>query len=541
MKQFTLILASMLCATSSLAQGYSTSNAKTKWNGLDSLEYKVELQASLSSGRTPLWLNANKYGLSSLDESNGYLRLAAERRISVDNGRKFGLGYGVDVAVPYNYTSNFVVQQAYVEGRWLHGTLTIGQKNEPMALKNPYLSSGSQTLGINSRPAPGVRLELPDYWTVPLTKGWLHFRGHAFFGIQTDGDWQEEFAGANHQRYTKDVRYHTKAGYLMIGNKEKFIPWSFEMGLEMVTYFGGTIYRPNSDGTYTAEERPSGFKDYWKAFSGTGSENGETEWKAKEGDVLGSWVARINYDGELNSFHLYADKFFEDHSMMFQVDKVGYGSGDEWTEWKDKKFILYDLKDMMLGFEWNYKPDSWLNDVVFEYLYTKYQSGPIYHDHTPEIPDHLGGTDNYYNHGIYSGHQHWGQVVGNPLYRSPIYNDTYDADGTMRVRNNRFIAFHLGLGGHPSEFLKYRLLATWQEGYGTYSSPYTKKRHDVSLLAEASYKLHNLKSKFWNGVDLKIGAGADFGSILEGNNYGVQFTVTKTGLINFNKKKSTGK
>ena len=32
----------------------------------------TEAQASFSDGRTPLWLNANKYGLSSLDHTNGY-------------------------------------------------------------------------------------------------------------------------------------------------------------------------------------------------------------------------------------------------------------------------------------------------------------------------------------------------------------------------------------------------------------------------------------------------------------------------------------
>lgn len=137
---------------------------------------------------------------------------------------------------------------------------------------------------------------------------------------------------------------------------------------------------------------------------------------------------------------------------------------------------------------------------------------------------------------MYSGHQHWGQVFGNPLYRSPIYNDTYDADGVMKVRDNRFIAFHMGIGGHPSEYFKYRLLATYQEGWGTYTSPYTKERHNVSILAEATYSLHTIKKSFWNGVSIACGAGADFGSILEENNYGLQLTISKTGLIKFKKK-----
>lgn len=82
-----------------------------------------------------MWLNANRYGLSSLDETNGYVRGALFRPLSADADRRLGLGYGVDVAIPVNYTSDVVLQQAYVEGRWLHGTLTIGAKEEPMQLK----------------------------------------------------------------------------------------------------------------------------------------------------------------------------------------------------------------------------------------------------------------------------------------------------------------------------------------------------------------------------------------------------------------------
>ena len=51
-----------------------------------------------------------------------------------------------------------------------------------------------------------------------------------------------------------------------------------------------------------------------------------------------------------------------------------------------------------------------------EYLYTKYQSGPIYHDHTRLLSEHVCGLDNYYNHNLFTGWQHWGQAMGHPLY-----------------------------------------------------------------------------------------------------------------------------
>lgn len=101
----------------------------------ENIQYGVEMQGSFSKGKTPLWLNANKYGLSSLEKNNGYLRGSLVRPLSADSARRWAVGYGVDVAVPVNYTSNIVVQQAYVEVRWLYGVLTAGAKEYPMELK----------------------------------------------------------------------------------------------------------------------------------------------------------------------------------------------------------------------------------------------------------------------------------------------------------------------------------------------------------------------------------------------------------------------
>ena len=81
---------------------------------LKGLEYKLEAQASLSDGKTPLWLNANKHGLSSLESTNGYLRGSLVRPLAEDSLRHWGFGYGLDVAVAHHYTSRLVVQQAFV-------------------------------------------------------------------------------------------------------------------------------------------------------------------------------------------------------------------------------------------------------------------------------------------------------------------------------------------------------------------------------------------------------------------------------------------
>ncbi len=495
------------------------------------LNYSVSLQGSASFGDyTPMWLNANKWGLSSLEKCNGYLRASLERPLSLDEERKWGIGYGLDLAVAYHYTSRLVVQQAFVEGRWHKAVLTVGSKQYPMELKNQRLSSGSQTLGINARPVPQVRLALPEYWTLPFTNGWVSIKGHVAYGKTTDDNWQKDFA-SQQTKYTKNTLYHSKAGYLKIGNEYRFLPVSLELGLEMACQFGGTSWKYGPDGVSLVEvKNENGLKAFWNAFVPGGGEVVESQYRNASGNQLGSWMMRLNFDYDTWYLGLYADKFFEDQSSMFFLDYDGYGSGAEWDVKKDRRYIVYDFKDMMLGAELRLKNARWLNDIVFEYIYSKYQCGPVYHDHSPNVSDHVSGRDNFYNHYIFTGWQHWGQVMGNPLYMSPLYNE----DGRIEVKNNRMYGFHLGLGGNPTYNLNYRVLATWQKSFGTYEMPYSSPRENISLLAEAAYAFD--EESPLSGWGVSFAAGADFGK-MRGDNYGVQLTVSKSGLFNPTKKK----
>ncbi|MBO5548275.1 MAG: hypothetical protein J5954_01415 [Prevotella sp.] len=484
----------------------------------DSLHYKVEMQATLSSGdHTPLWLNANRYGLSSLEKTNGYLRAAVERPLSASDGQKWALGYGLDIAGAYHFTSKAIVQQAYVEGRWLKGVLTIGAKQQPMELKNQELSSGSQTLGINARPIPQVRVALADYWTIPYTRGWLSIKGHIAYGMQTDDRWQKEFTNEQ-SRYTEHSLYHSKAGYLKIGKEDGWYPVSLELGLEMACQFGGTAYMV--DDNTSQVKSAHNLKSFWHAFMPLGTDVTDGTYTNAEGNHLGSWLMRLNFDYDNWYLGIYADKFFEDNSSMLHVSFNGYGEGDEWNVKKEKRYFVHSFKDWLLGAELKLKRATWLNNIVAEFLYTKYQGGPVYHDKSPIINEHICGRDNFYNHHLQTGWQHWGQVMGNPLYRSPLYNE----DGTIRVLNNRFVAWHVGLAGNPLDRLHYRFLATWQRGWGTYDNLFRDPETSVSIMGEACYQ-------FPKGWQLKGAMGFDSGKIY-GKNFGCQLTIAKTGLLN---------
>jgi len=486
------------------------------------IELRTEAQATVATGdHAPLWLNANKYGLSSIDKTNGYVRAAALRPLETDSARRWGWSFCADVAVATGFTSTLVVQQAYGELRWLKGLLTVGSKQQPMELKNQELSSGSQTLGINARPLPSVRLSIPHYWDIPGTRGWLAVKGHVAYGMQTDDRWQRSFTDEK-SLHTEHTLLHTKAGYLRIGREDRIV--TAELGLEMACQFGGTSHAfiEEAGNAMLKVENEGGLKGAWHAFIPGGYEKNEQDISQKnaEGNHLGSIVARVNADFDAWGVSVYADHFFEDHSQMFFFAKDGYGEGAQWQETVNKKYFVYDLRDIMLGAELRLKNCRWVDAVVAEYLYTKYQSGPIYHDHTMNIADQISGNDNYYNHHMFTGWQHWGQVIGNPLYLSPVYND----DGHIAVKDNRFWAWHLAASGNPLRGLHYRLMCTWQKGFGTYNVPYEKPRRNTSLLAEVSYTPSG-QSRL-AGWSLKGALAMDRGELL-GDNFGVQLTLAR--------------
>lgn len=506
------LLAIAFCLLASWLKGYTTDS--TAWR------YRVEMQGTASSGSTPLWLNANKHGLSSLSSTNAYVRASLTKPFSSDKDRKWDWGFCADVVTASRFTSDFILQQAYVEGKWLHGCLTVGSREYPLELKNNFLSSGSQTLGINARPIPQVRLHLPQYWTLPFTRGWVHLKGHIAFGRFTDDHWQHDFTHKSHS-YTDDVLYHSKAGYLKIGKSESS-PFSAELGLEMGTQFGGKSYVYDSQGQLTVFRNKVGVGSFLNALFMRGSDVYEQQYKNMEGNHLGSWLIRLNYDRQRWGISLYADHFFEDHSALYFLGKSGYGTGSEWNKRKGGEMFRYHLKDIMLGTEVTLRDCPWLHSIVLEYMYTKYQSGPVYHEHGPQISDQISGLDNYYNHYLYPGWQHWGQVLGNPLYRSPLYNE----NGDISVANNRFMAFHLGVGGSLATSLHYRLLASYQQALGTYAQPFLAPQNNFYGLAEAAYDCRGR----WQGWHIKLGWGLDAGPTL-GNQTGWQVTLTKTGCF----------
>lgn len=497
-----LLLTTLLLATSASAQIQRLGS---------NVEYKVEASETGATGKNaPLWLTANRHGLSSIENSSGYLRAAVERNIQSDSTHHWKFGYAADLVLPYNYSSKWIVEQLYGEVQYKKVRIGLGSKERTQDFKDDALSMGSMALGVNARPVPQLRGELADWWNITGKAHFLSVKGHLSYGIHTDGDWQERFVGGeeSHKRFSKQILYHSKAGYFKIGDESRF-PLTGMFGLEMVADFGGEVWNL-SDRSGTGNEdfeshqvMSHGLRDFLDAFIPGGSDVNDGSFSNVAGNQLGSWVFSLDWNTPEWGIRTYLDHFFEDHSMMF---------------------FQYGWKDNLIGLEARLPHNPVVDKVVYEHLNTTDQSGSLYHDGTSILPEQISGKDNYYSHHIYGAYQHWGQVMGNPLIISPIYN----GDHNIICYHNRIQAHHIGLSGSPSSEIAWRFLYTHQHSLGAYDR-FIEDNTANHFLGEVSYNPAHCR-----GWHFKLGLSGSTGKII-GTTYGMQVSISKTGI--FGRKK----
>lgn len=221
-----------------------------------------------------------------------------------------------------------------------------------------------------------------------------------------------------------------------------------------------------------------------------------------QGNFLGNWTFAFSWKPQADwSLKAYYQHMFEDHSMLV---------------------TQYRWRDGLWGLEATLPRNPVVSDIVAEFLYFKDQTGPVYWDKTDQIPTQVSGRDGYYSHYMYGAWQNWGMMIGNPLAVSPVFNNH-----TLTLMSTRFVAWHLGLQGQPTDEIGYRLKATFSRHWGTYANPLPDVKNSFNFLAEVSWRPKKLAG--WEG---KFSLGADGGSLL-GRNVGVGISISKTGLIKF--------
>lgn len=460
------------------------------------LEYSISTRATFSGGEnTPFWLVSNINGLGSPHFNNGYVRGEIVKPMS--SSKRFDWGAGADLTGAWNLPAPFAIRQLYGELHYRSLYVSIGSKNHRSPYNNKYLSSGNLLFSDNAIAIPQVHIGTNGFAPVWGTKGWFSVNAYLSYGKFTDANWQKSwvYPGGDH---TSGVLFCGRGLWLRGGNFDKF-PLMLDVGIQMGTQFGGKIYK---DGNFF--KMPSGIKDWIKAFIPfAGSEYTPIgEQTNVQGNMNGEYNISVSYAPTKDwNLRVYWEHYFEDQSQM----TFEYGT------WKDG----------LWGVEISFPKNKIISRLVYENINTKDQTGAINHDYTPEIPEQVSGSDNYFNHAIYGCWQTWGMTIGTPLAISPIYNRYH----RLYIYNTRFIANHFGLEGNPYEGLSWRMLMTFSQNWGTYRYPLPDIYNNWSGLVEVCYA--PMKFKGWFA---KAAIAWDKGKLL-GNNFAGMISIGKTGLI----------
>ena len=488
---------------------------KSEW---EKIRYEIQTDILASTGsRAPFWLVSNRHGLSSLKNYSANLSAGIFR--DFDKKRGFTWSYGVEIAGAWNYASPFYIQQLYADIKYNCWELSIGSKERYSESKHPTLSGGGLTFSPNARPIPQIRFGITEYTPVGwIFKEWIQVKGHFSYGWQTDGHFQRHHMSNAPigSRYVDKVLFHEKTAFLKIGKPSR-TPFSVEMGFEMYTQFGGRVWEKHKDGDIIRHELPHSYKEYLRAFIplAGGSESTEMDQSNVNGNVLGSLHLALDYRTDKWRIRAYYEHYYEDHSGLFGLDYHYNREGK-------KTWITYlPWRDGLFGLEVTLPKNRIVNTVVYEFITSRDQSGPILQNPSGDMIGQAGGKDWYYTHSYYQSWQHWGMSMCNPHILSPLYNESPN----MTMPYSRIRSHHIGFDGTPCPFLDYRVMASWAKHWGSYEDPLPKTQTQISVMGEIVFSPQK-----WCGWKFTGALAYDHCKLI-GNNFGGMLSVCKVGWL----------
>ena len=309
-------------------------------------------------------------------------------------------------------------------------------------------SNGDLLRSLNYRPYPKVRLSTNGFIPFFIAKNRFRINAEYDEGLLTD------------VRIVDRPHMHHKS---LMFQFRKSSTLRFILGLNHYLFWGGNSSQYG--------QLPDDLKSYFRYITARpgGSNFLETDRLNAAGNHLGSYLFTAEKDFENFQLEIRASHPFED------------GSGMVFENLKDNLYTFHFRKN---------KTGTFMDELVFEYLYSKNQSGDPRLEVAAGIPgNHIRGGDNYFNHGTYqTGFTYMGQSMGTPLFEPIRYNQAGVVAG---VANNRVSAFHFGAKGYLSKSLHWKGMVTYSRNFGTYGQPYDPFRKQIYSLGELSWKTQN--------------------------------------------------
>jgi len=385
----------------------------------------------------PQWIVANRFGKLEDQSPNGYLLAGIHSPYLNKNNWDFA--WGVDL-LANSELSESRIHQGYAKVKYKMIELSAGWMERTVGVYRPELSTGSWGISRNARPLPSIIVGIPEYTPVPFTRGFLEFKGHI------GHSWLEE------DRFITSPWMHEKSLYLQ--GKGKSFPMKVYAGIIHFAQWAGTL--PNG------RDLDGELVDLWRVATGQNSRT-----PAGGGDfvnALGSHIGSIDFGFELP---LTQGTLYFYHQDPFE-DKLG--------------LTRYYFYDQISGLSWQPAQGKLVQEVLYEFTYSKHQGGPGIPDPLPgDDPADLslnygyryGGRDDYYNNFLYeSGWTFHGRSMGSPLFLTAQRGTQIGVDvpsyrGEAFI-SNRITTHHLALKGTLQQSA-YRILTTYTQHSGTYA------------------------------------------------------------------------
>ena len=386
---------------------------------------------------------------------------------------------------------NAVLNELYVGAGWKMLRLDLGIADREPEYGGLSLTGGDIVWSGNSRSMPGYNLQV-NYFEVPGTRGIFSVKAnYADYKMIDD-------------RYVDGPMLHNKSLFFKFRLARRL---HLQLGLEQWSMWAGNS--PDNG------PQPATFNDYLRVVCGMsgGSDATASDQVNVLGDHRGRELIRIDWSADSFTMTFAHDIPFDDGSGMgLQNFPDGVNT------------VFFSFRDT----------ERWVSDILYEFVYTKWQSGRVHDlplteedlEKDPNAPPHIvGGCDNYFNNSAYrSGWTYYGRTAGLPLFTPMPAN----ADGTVYgVCNNRVLAHHVGLGGKIARRIPYRLKATFSLNYGQYRqrlSVFEHRLSQISLAFEMDFP-HILRNV---PVSLSVGLYGDTGELYQ-DNFGLTIRLSYSG------------
>ena len=404
--------------------------------------------------------------------------------------KKQSLEFALKSIIYNNKWNKSLIQIGYLSKKINDYELKVGRWSEKLTSES-ILSTGSLIRGNNTIPIPQITFLLPNYKKIQMLKTQFFIKGGYTHGWLSKGS------------YLKAPFLHEKYFYL---KKQFNNQVELEVGIFHEAIWGGQ--------TIEYGLQPQKFSDYLRVVFGQSASKDAYlgEQINVLGDHLGIWDVAITKTYDSKQYKFYFQHPFEDKSGAFQY------FFDEVKQFKIPKNSF----DGLFGFELNNEDRKLFSTLVYEYLNTMIQSGPL----SASKSDSTYGRDNYFNHYIYqSGWTYKNKIIGNPLF-SVGNSKTKDQ---MYIINNRIKAHHIGVSGYLKSNIRYKILLTKSKNYGTYDDRENftgneKKYQFYNGLNQTSALFQFDFIQFMKKIDIQISYAIDRGSFLKDSD-GFQLSI----------------